>query len=424
MKKILSLLLCLIIILSSIVSASAAITQTETPISADESRLKWSVKLGTGYTNSPSTPAVYGDYVLTMVGSTLYKLSSENGEIIKTAEMCSAPSFSYTPVLVANNKIFCPLEGGIVQAFDLNTMKSLWIYTDSLGGQSLSPIIFDNGKVYTGFWNDEEVNANFVCLNAESGKLEWNYIQKGGFYWAEPAVTGNFIVVGGDNGSDDVYSVSSLKSFNKTTGKLIDSAEIIGDQRSGITSKDGYLYLVTKGCYLYKAKLDSYGKFSSVKSVALSGSSTSTPTVYGGKIYIGVQSSGFGGSMCVFDCDSLGIINTVTMNGYPQSEMLLTTAYDDVYIYSTYNAGPGGITVINGSTFASEQLFVPEEGSKGYCISPVSAADNGTLIYKNDSGTIFAVGNVNSEETEESSIFMLIIKLFVSVINLFLSMLK
>lgn len=421
-KKLLSLLLCLLFVLSSsVVSASAAITHAETPITAEETGLKWSLKLGTNYANAPSVPAVHGDYVFTMSRSTLYKINAENGETVQTAKMISTPSFSYTPVLVNGGRIFCPLEGGIIQAFSLETMESLWTYTDPLGGQALSPIVLDSGLIYTGFWNDEEVDASFVCLNAESGSLEWSYVQKGGFYWAEPAVIDEHVVVGGDNGSGENGYPASLKSFNKLTGELVDTSEITGDQRSGIAENNGKLYFVTKTGYLYKTKLDANGKFTSLESIKLSGASTSTPTVYDGKIYIGVQSSGFNGSVNIIDAESLELLHSVPMNGYPQSELLLTTAYNDVYVYSTYNAGPGGITVINGSTAESEQLFTPDEGYRSYCISPVSVTDDGTLIYKNDSGAIFAVGKTTPQEPEKS-IFEKIIDWFMSIINSILNL--
>ena len=422
--KILSVLLCLIFVLSTaIVPASAAITDAETPITANEAKLKWSLKLGTGYVNAPSVPAVYGDIVFTMCKTTLYKLDAETGEILQTAELSSTPSFGYTPVLAANGMVFCPLEGGMIEAFAIESMERVWTYTDPLGGQALSPVAYNNGLLYAGFWIDEEVDASFVCLDAASGALKWSNVQKGGFYWAEPALIGDFIVIVGDNGSAKADAPVTLKCFNKTTGKLIDTAEISGDQRSGISVYNGKLYFVTKAGYIYKAQLNSDGNFVLLEKSKLSGASTSTPVILNEKIYIGVQSNGFSGKIEVLDSETLEIINTVPMNGYPQSEILLTTAYDDVYIYSTYNAAPGGITAINGSTLKTEQLFIPDKGQTGYCISPVAATNNGTLIYKNDSGTVFAVGKTAPTE-KEKSFFEKIIDWFTSVFNLILSLFR
>lgn len=419
--KIFSIILVLSTLFSAV--AFAAVTDTETPTSSEETELKWSLKLGTSYRNAPSVPDVYGDFVYTMSAKDLHKISIESGEILQTAEMSSTPSFGYTPPLVENDIIFCPLEDGTVQAYGNDSMKSLWVYEDTLGGQALSPIVYDEGLIYTGFWNDEEAEANYVCLDADSGSLVWNITRKGGFYWVGAVVMNNFIILGGDNGSDDNNTEGEVLSLNKLTGEIIDSIKIIGDQRGGITHHNGYFYFVTKAGYLYKTALSSDGKFTSTDYAKLSGASTSTPTVYEDKIYIGIQSSGFNGSLCVLNSDSLDLLRTVEMKGYPQNEVLLTTAYDTVYVYSTYNAGPGGISVIKDGENIANDLFIPEEGFRGYCISPVAATDDGTLIYKNDSGTIFAVKRKETEEPQKS-FFEIILDWFRALFILILGIFK
>lgn len=424
--KIISLILCVLIVLSAaFASASAAVTDAQTPISADEASLKWSLKLGTSYANAPSVPTVYGDYVIVMSRNTLYKLSAESGEIIQTAETADTPSFGYTPVTVADDIIFCPLENGTVRAFSFDSMESLWIYNDPLGGQALTPITVYDGCVYTGFWNDEELGANFVCLDAATGKSKWFYTQQGGFYWSECFVNKDFVVVGGDNGSGETEAKSALKCFDRLSGELIDTAEIIGDQRSGITENNGILYFVTKAGYFYKVPLSSEGKLGNAQALQLSGASTSTPTVYNGKAYIGVQP----GSVKIIDIETMSVLGSVDMNGYPQSEFLLSTAYEsesgNVYIYSTYNASPGGITVItDGQSNAAEQLYIPESGSRSYCISLVAVSEDGTLFYKNDSGTLFAVEKSAEieEPAEEKSFFERIINLLLSFFKLIIKL--
>ena len=180
---------------------------------------------------------------------------------------------------------------------------------------------------------------------------------------------------------------------------------------------------MTKAGYLYKTSLSTDGKFNSTDFAKLSGASTSTPTIHEDKIYIGVQSSGFSGSLCTFNAETLEPTKSIEMKGYPQNEILLTTAYNSVYIYSTYNAGPGGISVIkDGENFAND-LFIPEEGYRGYCISPVAAADDGTLIYKNDSGTIFAIGKKTTQEPEKS-LFEIIVDWLKSIFNMIFALFK
>ncbi len=434
MKRILiiiSLILAVIICLLSMFSASAPVTDIKTPpISSNEVNLKWSVKLGKGYMDAPSVPAVSDGNVYVMSRNTLYRINCENGEIINSTTMADEPSFSYTPVLIKNGIIFCPLENGTIQAFDSETMQSLWIYKDSLGGQSLTPIVYYDGYIYTGFWNDEEINANFVCINAQTGKLEWSYAHIGGFYWAECYVNDNYVIVGGDNGKGDDYSAGVLHCLNRLTGKLTDTAKIIGDQRSGITHYNDSLYFVTKAGYLYRVSVNSSGELSDIRSTKLTGASTSTPTVYNGRVYVGVQSKGFGGNISVVDSETLNLIYDVPMNGYPQSEFLLSNAYEaetgKVYVYSTYNAAPGGITVITDSKGQTqpvcEQLYVPESDKQSYCISPVFVDSDKTLYYKNDSGNVFAIERKADEPQKEKTFFDYIIYFFAFILNLILSL--
>ncbi len=419
--KFISFFLVIITVFSS--SAFAVITDTQIPVTAEESELKWSMKLGTNYRNSPSVPAVEGDYLYTMQEKTLHKINCKSGEIIQSADMISTPSFGYTPPLAAEKNIYCPVDGGTVQAFDAETMKSLWCYTDTLGGQALSPIAYNNGLIFTGFWNDEEAEANYVCLNASDGSLVWAVTRKGGFYWAEPAFTGNYIILGGDNGSGNDSASGNVMLINVQTGEICDTLGIFGDIRSGITAYNGYYYFVTKAGYIYKISVESNGELVLSVSKKLLGASTSTPVIHGNKIYLGIQTSGFNGSLCVLNAENLEDISTVEMKGYPQSEVLIATAYDDIYICSTYNASPGGISVIKDGEYVANDLFIPQDGYKGYCISPLTVTDDGTLIYKNDSGTLFAVGK-RADKPAEKSVLELIIDFFNSIINLILSIFK
>lgn len=424
--KILCVVLCIMTVFSC--TAYAQVTDIALPVAQSEATLLWSKKLGNSYRDAPSVPVYHDGFIITVSKNTLCKLDAETGKTVDTAETVSSPSFGYTPVLCAEGKIFCPLDGGTVQAFDFETLDSLWVSKDPLGGQALSPISYSDGKLYTGFWNGEDLDGSFVCIDAESGKTVWSNTRKGGYYWAEGYISGKHIVIGGDDGTGGYTSLCELNCFELETGKLTDTEYIIGDQRSGIAESSGKLYFPTKAGYLYRTEIDSNGEFGSIESKTLGGSSTSTPTVYGEKIYLGVQSSGFSGKMLIIDSDSLSILETVDMKGYPQSEVLVSTAHANnqtVYIYSTYNAAQGGLTVIkdkHGTEPAAAELFLPSAESQGYGISTVDVSENGTLYYKNDSGYIFAVGFSEKSEPQISfleTIINAIVTFFKAIISLF-----
>lgn len=412
-KRLLSALLCLVIAAAALVTASAQTVNAETPRSAEETRLLWSQRIGSNYKDAPSVPTVYGDSLIIMSKRQLLKLDRLTGEITARADMTKRPSYGSVPVLCADGKAFCPLEDGTVEAYDLASMQRLWSFSDTLGGQALSPIIYSGGCVYTGFWDDEETDGSFVCLDSGSGRLEWSYTRKGGFYWAGAAALGGCIVVGSDNGSDEVGDSSLVLCFDAKSGEVLDTLAVPGDCRSGITVTDGTgeLVFTTKAGYFCKVSLDG-GKFGAVSLLKLSGASTCTPTVYGGRAYIGVQSSGFSGSVQIIDVTAMSVIRSLPMRGYPQSEMTLTTAYGErdgnIYIYSTYNSPPGGISVItvkaDGSASKSE-LFAPTGEAAEYSLSPIAVGSGGELYYKNDSGTVFALGYEEPKPEEQPSVF-------------------
>jgi outer membrane protein assembly factor BamB len=165
--------------------------------------------------------------------------------------------------------------------------------------------------------------------------------------------------------------------------------------------------------------VDSSGKLSSLKSYKAAGAVTATPVVYGGRVYVGCQ-NGSAGKFIVLDAKTMKAIYTADMKGYPQGSMLVSTGYEQtsgkIYVYSTYNAKPGGITVFEdckGQTkVVKTELFTPDGDKQQYCISTISAGEDGTLYYKNDSGNIFAL----KEKNDITSLLKKIISFFKNTI--------
>ncbi|MBE6776384.1 MAG: hypothetical protein E7543_09385 [Ruminococcaceae bacterium] len=444
MKKTLSLLIALIIFASSFCMAVYALSQAYTGLTSAQTpttnaSLLFSKKFGGSYKAAPTPPIVVGDTILLMSGVKLYKLNAETGEEIASVKMEGSTLYATVPPLYADGKVFVALDDGIIQAFDYETMKSLWVYTDSIGGQAISPITYDNGYIYTGFWVDETEYANYVCLDAsdeniktetESKSAEWTYKALGGFYWAGCCVTDKYLVVGKDDGKKNSENSSKIISLNKSTGKAVSSLSVTGDIRSSVVysaEADTY-YASSKAGYVYKFSMDSAGKLSSLKTYKASGAVTATPVIYNGRLYSGCQ-NGSTGKFIVLDAKTMKEIYTCDMLGYPQASMLVSTGYEEatgkVHIYSTYNAKPGGITVFEdsqGQTSAVKtELYTPESDMQQYCISTISAGEYGTLYYKNDSGNIFAL---TEAKTGVQSILQRIITMIKNIIAKIMALLS
>ena len=403
MKRTIALLMAALLFGTALPCLAAEITGAPTPTAGAE--LLFTRKLGTGYKNAP-TPIAAGDGVVYVAaGKNLYKLDAATGDTLEQREMESVSTYTATPPLLVGGTVYMPLDDGIVQAFAADDLTPLWTYTDPLGGQSLTPIVHEDGWLYTGFWNGERDEADFVCLPAGGSgeqRARWRFSSVGGFYRTAALLLGDCVIVGSDNGRqvDQPEAPSHIYSLNKQTGQMVSSLVTAGDLRAGIGHDEasGACYTVSKAGILYRFLADpASGMLSSLTAVPLPGSSTVTPIAYGGRLYT-AGADGRMGVVSVRDPATLAEIASAGLPAPPQGDMLLTTAYEDsgrILLYATYNAKPGGVYVMEDRPYRSEltaaELFAPPEGMQQYCFCPVSADAHGRIYYKNDSGVIFGL---------------------------------
>lgn len=397
-----------------------AITDVLLPQSEDLENitLKWNQKLGSGWSASPSVQIIVDNALVVMSGTTIYKLDLQTGEILNQGTMVAAPNYGYTPPTYAEGMIFCPLTGGTIQAFNAKTLESVWVYKDSLGGQALSAITYSDGYIYTGFWNAETKNANYVCISVtdedvnntnETKSAVWKHKQLGGFYWAGSVVVGDTVIVGTDDGTSATSGTGNLYSFNKYSGTIISHHTVTGDQRSSIAfdKETNKIYFTTKGGWLYSADLNPVtGEITNLKGNDFRAQTTSTPVVYKGRVYFatgsGISSTGSSGNFVVADAETLEMVAAVGLKGYPQCSVLMTNGYEEntgyLYFYCTYNAKPGGISILKVKVDCEsvDDIELTElydaAGFEQYCIASILCGPDGTLYYKNDSGNVLAVG--------------------------------
>ena len=184
------------------------VVDVRTPITAEDTVLVWANKLGEGYSGSAvGSPIIVGGYLYTYSGTTIMKVDKETGLILKTGTMVGGSSFAINSATYAEGMIFIGLSNGRVQAFNAETLESLWVYQDALGGQPNCPIAYADGYIYTGFWNSETKQANFACLSVtdedatktnEAKLPTWTYTHNG-FYWAGAYVNSDFVLVTTDD---------------------------------------------------------------------------------------------------------------------------------------------------------------------------------------------------------------------------------
>lgn len=456
------------------------VTESPTPTDDQTASLKWGVKYGTGWGAAPTPPLILNSKIYIAQGNKIHELNKETGALIRSSDaMIGNVGYAMNPIIYADGMLYVQMSNGIIQAVDFETLKCVW-HSEKLGGQTVSPISYTTvdgkGYVYTGTWSGENRDGVFfaVSTDIDEGKISdgdgkggfekavtWQFqpsgssidknpdikydpdlhatleqegnVAKRGFYWAGAYACENYIAVGSDDGTrEGDYSANGVfYTLDPKTGDIIDKySGIKGDIRTSVTYDNGRLYFCTKGGKVCRIDVDEDGYLSNYTELQLVDDKnggknrmiTSTPLVYGGKIYIGASGAGGqfdpdgGHVFAVIDdtSEELELMYDIPIAGYPQAAALLSTAYEGVdydgkdgadgrvYIYFTYNSNPGGIYYIYDTPDATspptsgKELFVPESSMRQYCISTICADRDGTLYYKNDSCYVMAVETNNA----------------------------
>ena len=422
------------------------VTAAKAPIYAAEGTLYWAKQIGNGYgKDAVGCPILAGDAIITYSGNHIYRIDPDTGKKLTEGTMVSNSSYSIVPPTYSDGMVFVGLKDGQIQAFDAVSLKSLWVYTDPLGGQPNSPITVRDGYLYTGFWNGETKKANYVCLSitdedptqeTEEKLATWTYAQKGGFYWAGAYAGDGFLLLGTDDGySGYDHTTGQILLLDAKTGEKLDGRSgFRGDVRSSVCydrATDAY-YATSKGGDFIRIKLSADKRSiaesktltlqnGNAKSIAMS---TSTPVIYNGRAYVGVSGSSqfkmyTGHNITVIDlADEMSIAYRVETQGYPQTSGLLTTGYEGVneyvYVYFFDNYTPGKLRVLRdhaGQTAAdllteeispedgtqhetAYTLFTPTGKQAQYAICSPIVDKNGTIYFKNDTGCLMAYGSM------------------------------
>ena len=408
-----------------------AVTDAKIPTLAAEGTLYWANQIGSGIdSDAVGSPILVDGDIITYASDNIYRVDALTGEIRAAGKMDHKSSFSITPPTYYEGMVFVALSNGCVQAFNAATLESLWIYQDPLRGQPNSPLTVENGYLYTGFWNSETGNANFVCLSItdenpgeqkEKKHASWFYTAKGGFYWAGAYVSDDFVLVGTDDGTNLSNGQSSrLLLLDAKTGKLLDSWDgLNGDIRSSIVHDNGSYYFTSKGGSFYCVQVSSDKKLTNGWYVNLQNGvggipmSTSTPVVYNGRAYVGVSGAGqfsaySGHNISVIDLGSRTVAYRVATQGYPQTSGLLAKADNGyVYVYFFDNITPGKLRVLQDRPGATSPtvttvesgiqtayaLFTPTGEHAQYAICSPIVDEYGTVYFKNDSAHLLAFGS-------------------------------
>lgn len=400
-------------------------SNTTAPTPTDEVKESWvtQIKDSADWATNVSDPIYVGDYVYIAAGSKLLQLNAKTGETEREGTLV-APINSIARMVYVDGRIIVPLSGGRLQALTADRLVTLWM-TPALSAtaqgdqQSLSTLTLGDGCVYFGTavadWS-VTYGGSLVCVDIQTGKVLWfQENSEKGYYWSGAALAGSYVVVGDDAG--DVIARDAK------TGAEVSRVDVGASVRSTVVTSDGgkTLFVVSMDGVLHRLSLSDAGILSETGKVKFAKTSTSTPTISGGKLFVGGQSEtyiqvskwvkAYYGVLAVIDAESLSVSEVSTIDGHAfvgdtngqatsaevKSAPVVSVQNGETYVYFTANCNPGGVYCYRlGDTDAS-LIYTPDADHQNYCMASITVGPDGTLYYVNDSGALFAIGSAATE---------------------------
>lgn len=400
-------------------------SNTTAPTPTDEVKESWvtQIKDSADWATNVSDPIYVGDYVYIAAGSKLLQLNAETGETEREGTLV-APINSIARMVYVDGRIIVPLSGGRLQALTADRLATLWMTpalsaTEQGDQQSLSTLTLGDGCVYFGTavadWSTT-YGGNFVCVDVQTGKVLWSQENsEKGYYWSGAALAGSYVVVGDDAGA--------VIARDAKTGAEVSRVDVGASVRSTVVTSDGgkTLFVVSMDGVLHRLSLSDAGILSETGKVKFAKTSTSTPTISGGKLFVGGQSEtyiqvskwvkAYYGVLAVIDVESLSVSEVSTIDGHAfvgdtngqatsaevKSAPVVSVQNGETYVYFTANCNPGGVYCYRlGDTDAS-LIYTPDADHQNYCMASITVGPDGTLYYVNDSGALFAIGSAATE---------------------------
>ncbi len=290
------------------------------------------------------TPVISSDRVYVLAGNgTLLSLDKTTGEVSWRSQMDGWVFQTSTPAL-CGDQIFAATDSGYLAAFDATTGEEIWAHrlTDR---RFECPITCFDGKVYIGEGSAYgRGSKRYFCFD-EDGTERWNITRDvRGYMWCGASIAGDFLIFGENDGS--------ILSVDRNTGELADVLNLSNESRidfakadsgrirTSTSYKDGYVYTSSefsaeKG-YAWKIGFNEMtGTFENRGWSSPVGFSTSTPAVYGERVYLGVGEHGYPGALACLDDATGEVIWTYPVDAGVKSSPVVFVAGANPHIIFT-----------------------------------------------------------------------------------------
>ncbi|MFR3312347.1 DUF4430 domain-containing protein [Collinsella stercoris] len=399
--------------------ASGSNTEAATPTGEVKESWVSSIKDSADWATNVSDPIYVGSYVYIAAGAKLLQIDPATGKTVREGAL-AAPIDSIARMVYADGVVVVPLSGGRLQALTADALTTVWVTAklpaNEQGGeqQSLSTLIVKDGCVYFGTaaadWSDS-YGGYLVCVDIKTGSVKWKTENAdAGYYWAGAAPIGSLLVMGDDTGF--VYAVDSQQGTR--VGEGLDLGARV--RSTVVADPDGStVYVVTVDGVLHKVRVGADGELSEAGKVQFASASTGTPTLAGGRLYVGgqlVQGSSGGQARCgvlaVIDAKTLQVEHSITSadgtaleGSNVMSAPVVSTQGGATYVYFTANSLPGGVYRYRVGDATASRIYTPSEDKQNYCMGSITVGPDGSLYYVNDSGALFAIAGVGDDGSDD-----------------------
>lgn len=345
------------------------------------------------------SPIISSDKVYVLAGNgTLFAIDKTTGDAAWKSQMDGWVFQTSTPAL-CGDRIFAATDSGYLAAFDAQTGDLIWAHhlTDK---RFECPITCFDGKVYLGEGSAYgRGSKRYFCFD-EDGSECWNLTRVArGYMWCGASIAKDYLIFGENDGS--------ILSVDRNTGDLADVLDLSdgsridfakadsGRIRTSVSYKDGHVYTSSefsaeKG-YAWKIGFDEInGTFENRGWSSSVGFSTSTPAIYGDRVYLGVGEHGYPGALACLDDSTGEVIWSYPVDAGVKSSPVIFTAGENPRIVFTAAKVNGSAYCIEDAGSEPRLVWRFDPPDDGYILAG-AAVSEGRVYFGTEKGLLYCL---------------------------------
>jgi len=380
--------------------SNSGITSDRVP---DNPIILWSVDIQ----RVETTPTVSSGMVYSLAGNgSIYAIELETG-YLRWQSQLDGWAYQMSSLASGGETIFAATDSGFLAALDAFTGQMLWVQhiTDK---RFESPLMYAGGRLYIGESSAYGTGEKrFFCFD-ENGEERWNISRRTkGYQWCGACKAGEFLVFGANDGI--------LLSANISTGEVADELNLSdsshlsyyrekpGRIRASAAFSEGCIYttseLSAEEGNTWKIGLDSRtGKFQDCGWSSPVGFSTSTPSVCGGRVYLGIGEHGHPGALICLNDSSGDLIWSYPVESGVKSSPVVSLEGMRPRILFTVSQANGSVYCLEDNGASADLLWKVNPPDDGYILGGVAISD-GRVYFGTEgdwtSGKLYCLADVN-----------------------------